>query len=339
MEDKMAKTYGMDIGTCKTKIWTKGKGITLSEPTFAAYDTKKEKVVAVGKEAREMFGRTPPAILAIRPVRSGVIADFEVAKGMLTRFIKKVSASDGFSKKRLLVSFPARITEVERRAIEEIAYEAGASEVMLCEAPLAIAAGAGLPVLEPFGTMVVDLGGGVTEVSVISLGDIVVATNSEISGDEMDQAIVSYVRKNRNVLIGDITAETIKIEVGKVPGSDYQGAIEVSGRELTTGRPQVITVTSDEVADAIHDCVDGILETVRNALDLTPPELSADIFESGIFLTGGGAMLRGLPELLSSATGITINVPEDPTNCAVRGLGKMLSDDAFDSSIKKAMKR
>lgn len=335
----MAKTYGIDIGTCRTKIFKKGKGIVLSEPTFAAFDTKKEKVIAVGKEAHEMYGRTPPAVLAIRPVRSGVIADFEIAKGMLVRFFKKVSASDGFAKKRLLVSFPARISEVERRAIEEIAYEMGASEVLLCEAPLAIAAGAGLPVLEPFGTMVVDLGGGVTEVSVISLGDIVVARSSEVSGDEMDQAIVMYLRKMRNVLIGDITAERIKMEVGKVPDYDYQGTIEVSGRELTTGRPQLVTVTSDEVAEAIHDSVEGIVETVKGALDMTPPELAADIYESGIFLTGGGSRLRGLPELLSSATGITVNLPEDPEKCAIRGLGKMMSDGAFDMSMKKAMKR
>lgn len=336
----MAKEYAIDIGTSVISIYAKGRGIVLSEPSCATYDSKKERVVAVGSEAQEMYGRTPPGLSAVRPVKNGVVADYEIARGLITRLFKRASAKYGFARKRVLVCFPTLISEVQRRAIEEIAYATGAAEVLLCEEPFAQAVGVGLPALEAYGSMIIDIGGGLSEVAVLSLGDVVIARNTIAAGDEMDAAIVAYLRKARNILIGEMTAERLKIEIGKVPGYAFEEAMEVSGRELTTGRPVMVRVESDEIAAAISDCVHSIVETVRAALDETPPELSADIMDSGIMLAGGGAQLRGLAELLAAETGIAVSVAEEPALSTIRGLGRILEDSQnYNASTHKASRR
>lgn len=336
----MAKEYAIDLGTSVTRVYKKGKGIVFAEPTYATYDNRKEKVIAVGNEAKDMFGRTPQGLNALRPVDGGVIADYEVALGFLKQIMKKATANDGFSRKRFFVCLPVMSTEVQRRAIEELAYETGASEVMLCEGPFAQGTGAGLPVLDAYGSMVVNIGGGCTEVAILSLSDIVVARSTPSAGESMDAAIVAYLRKNRNVLIGTPTAEKLKIEIGKVKGCDFEEAAEVGGRELTTGRPVVIRVTSEEIAEAIEEDVQSITETVKSALDETLPELSADIMDAGIMLAGGASQLRGIAERIEEETKISVLVSESPDFATIRGLGKILeNENSYAMSMHKATRR
>jgi len=319
----------IDLGTANTLVYVKGKGIVLSEPSVVA--VKKDvrganKVLAVGLEAKKMLGRTPGNIVAIRPMKDGVIADFEVTEAMLRHFISKVHNSRRLVRPRIIICVPTGITQVEKRAVKESAQSAGAREVYLIEEPMAAAIGANLPITEPTSNMVVDIGGGTTEVAVISLSGIVYSKSVRVGGDKMDEAIAQYVKRKYNMLIGESTAEQIKIQAGSAHHSTSVGEIEVKGRDLVTGIPQNILITADEVEKAISEQVDSIVQAVRIALEQTPPELAADIVDRGIVLTGGGALLRGLDQLLREETGLPIVLVDDPLSAVVLGSGKTLDN-------------
>ncbi len=322
---------GIDLGTANTLVYMRGKGIVMREPSVVAVDVKKMEVLAVGSEAKDMIGRTPGSISAIRPLKDGVIADFEVTAEMLRYFIKTALKSTFFRKTRLVVCIPSGVTEVERRAVEDAAKQAGAKEVELIEEPMAAALGAGLKVDEPAGCMVVDIGGGTSEVAVISLGDIVASCSVRTAGDDFDEAIISYIKKKYNLLIGERTAENIKIEIGSAFPYEGESELEVKGRNLLDGLPKNIVITSEEVREALADSVGAIVDAIRSTLETTPPELSADIIDNGIMLTGGGAMLRGLDTLISRETGMPVHVAEDPLDCVVNGTGKSLDIGAVSN--------
>jgi len=319
----------IDLGTANTCVYVKGQGIVLREPSVVAVkqDHKgAKKVLAVGIEAKQMLGRTPANIVAIRPMKDGVIADFEITEAMLRHFISKVHNSRRLVRPRIIICVPTGITQVEKRAVKESAESAGAREVYLIEEPMAAAIGANLPITEPTSNMVVDIGGGTTEVAVISLSGVVYSKSVRVGGDKMDEAIMQYVKRKYNMLIGESTAESIKIQAG----SAYPGATEVEmsvkGRDLVSGIPQNITITSEEVRKAIGEQVDSIVQAVRIALEQTPPELAADIVDRGIVLTGGGALLKGLDQLLREETGLPITVVDDPLSTVVLGSGKALDN-------------
>ena len=319
----------IDLGTANTCVYVKGQGIVLREPSVVAVkqDAKGvKKVLAVGVEAKQMLGRTPANIVAIRPMKDGVIADFEITEAMLRHFISKVHNSRRLVRPRIIICVPTGITQVEKRAVKESAESAGAREVYLIEEPMAAAIGANLPITEPTSNMVVDIGGGTTEVAVISLSGIVYSKSVRVGGDKMDEAIMQYVKRKYNMLIGESTAEAIKMQ----SGSAYPGACEVEmsvkGRDLVSGIPQNITITSEEVRKAISEQVDAIVQAVRIALEQTPPELAADIVDRGIVLTGGGALLKGLDQLLREETGLPITVVDDPLSTVVLGSGKALDN-------------
>ena len=319
----------IDLGTANTCVYVKGQGIVLREPSVVAVkqDHKgTKKVLAVGIEAKQMLGRTPANIVAIRPMKDGVIADFEITEAMLRHFISKVHNSRRLVRPRIIICVPTGITQVEKRAVKESAESAGAREVYLIEEPMAAAIGANLPITEPTSNMVVDIGGGTTEVAVISLSGVVYSKSVRVGGDKMDEAIMQYVKRKYNMLIGESTAESIKIQAG----SAYPGATEVEmsvkGRDLVSGIPQNITITSEEVRKAIGEQVDSIVQAVRIALEQTPPELAADIVDRGIVLTGGGALLKGLDQLLREETGLPITVVDDPLSTVVLGSGKALDN-------------
>jgi len=319
----------IDLGTANTLVYVRGKGIVLSEPSVVA--VKKDvrganKVLAVGVEAKKMLGRTPGNIVAIRPMKDGVIADFEVTEAMLRHFISKVHNSRRLVRPRIIICVPTGITQVEKRAVKESAQSAGAREVYLIEEPMAAAIGANLPITEPTSNMVVDIGGGTTEVAVISLSGIVYSKSVRVGGDKMDEGIAQYVKRKYNMLIGESTAEQIKIQAGSAHHSTSVGEIEVKGRDLVTGIPQNIIITADEVEKAISEQVDSIVQAVRIALEQTPPELAADIVDRGIVLTGGGALLRGLDQLLREETGLPIVLVDDPLSAVVLGSGKTLDN-------------
>ncbi|MBI5582992.1 MAG: rod shape-determining protein [Deltaproteobacteria bacterium] len=319
----------IDLGTANTLVYVKGKGIVLSEPSVVAVrkDNKGyNKVLAVGKEAKLMLGRTPGNIVAIRPMKEGVIADFEVTEAMLRHFIRKVHNRRTLLRPRIIVAVPSGITQVEKRAVRESAESAGAREVYLIEEPMAAAIGAGLPITEPTSNMVVDIGGGTTEVAVISLAGIVFSKSVRVGGDKFDEAILQYVKRKYNLLIGERTAEVIKTTIGSAYPQDDPESIEVKGRDLVSGIPKILTIDSEEVRLAITEQIETIVQVVKLALEQTPPELAADIVDRGIFLTGGGGLLKNLDILLREETGLPINIAADPLSAVVLGSGKVLED-------------
>lgn len=324
----LSNDLAIDLGTANTLVYVKGKGIVLREPSVVAVkkDARSNRVLAVGKEAKMMLGRTPGNIVAIRPMKDGVIANFEVTEAMLRYFIRKVHNRRTLARPRIVVSVPSGITQVEKRAVKESAESAGAREVYLIEEPMAAAIGAGLPITEPTANMVVDIGGGTTEVAVISLAGIVYCKSVRVAGDKMDDAILQHIKRQYNLLIGEHTAEKIKIEIGNVlPEPPYQ-QYELKGRDLVTGVPKTITVDSSEIRAAISEQVETIIEAVKSALEQTPPELAADIVDKGIVLTGGGALLKNLDKLLRDKTGLPIIIADDPLSSVVLGSGQTLDN-------------
>ncbi len=318
----------IDLGTANTLVYVKGKGIVLDEPSVVAVhegSRRKNRVLAVGSEAKNMLGRTPGNIVAIRPMRDGVIADFEVTEAMLKHFIRKVHNRRTWVNPRMIIAVPSGITQVERRAVKESAESAGAREVFLLEEPMAAAIGAGLPITEPTCNMVVDIGGGTTEVAVISLAGIVYSRSLRVAGDKMDSAIAQYIKRKYNLLIGERSAEIIKTTIGNAyPDSQNLETIEVKGRDLVSGIPKILAIDSEEIRIAISEQIDAIVETVKIALEQTPPELAADIVDRGIVLTGGGALLKNLDKLLREESGLPITVTEDPLSTVAYGSGKCL---------------
>lgn len=321
-----SKDIGIDLGTANTLVYMKGKGIVMREPSVVAVDVRTDTVLAVGKHAKEMIGRTPGSIVAVRPMKDGVIADFDITATMLKHFIKQAVKSTSFSKPHIIICIPSGVTEVERRAVEDAARQAGASNVELVEEPMAAAIGAGLPVNEPTGSMVVDIGGGTAEVAVISLGDIVTSVSVRCAGDKFDEAIISYVKKKYNLLIGERTAEDIKIKIGSAyPTEENEDAsVEIKGRNLVDGLPKDVSISAQEVREALGDSLSLIIDAIKSTLEKTPPELSADIIDHGIMLTGGGALLRGLDKLVEQETGMPVHVADNPLDCVVNGTGKQL---------------
>src|SRR5215207_1347528 len=319
----------IDLGTANTLVYAKGRGVVLSEPSIVAINKVTNAVEAVGKEAKEMLGRTPGNIVAIRPMRDGVIANFEVTEKMLQHFIRKAHNGKTWVSPRVVIGIPSEITQVERRAVEDSAYRAKASEVYLVEEAVAAAIGAGLPITEPQGSIVVDVGGGTTDIAVISLGGVVYSRAIRVAGNEMDEAITQYIKRKYNLLIGERTAEAIKIELGSGFPLDEPLSMDVRGRNLIEGIPKTITISDEEVREALDNAVASIVQAVRVALEKTPPELSADIVERGIVLTGGGALLKNLDKRLSIETGLPVSIADDPLSSVVLGAGKMLSDFAL----------
>ena len=315
----------VDLGTANTLMYMVGKGIVLNEPSIVAFDKSTKKIVAIGNEAREMIGRTHRDIKTIRPMKDGVIADFEIAEGMLRAFIKKVH-SNWLPSRRIIIGVPSGITEVEKRAVRDSAEHAGAKEVHLITEPMAAAIGIGLDVNAPVGNMVIDIGGGTTEIAVIALSGIVNEESVRIAGDEMDNAIIQYFKKNYNILIGERTAEAIKCEVGSAMPLDEEIIIQVKGRDLVAGIPKTSEVSSVEIREALSEPINAIVDAVKLSLERTPPELSADILDRGIMITGGGALLKGLDERLRLETSLPVHVAEDPLSAVVRGVGKVLEN-------------
>lgn len=319
--NNMSDDMGIDLGTANTLVHCKEKGIIIREPSVVAVEVDTNEVLAIGAEAKRMIGRTPGNIVAIRPMKDGVIADYEITQSMLKHFIKTAMGSKAFVRPRILVGVPSGVTEVEKRAVIDATIEAGAREAYLIEEPMAAAIGAGLPVQEATGSMVVDIGGGTCEVAVISLGGIVVSKSVRSGGDSIDAAIVRYIRKTFNLLIGDRTAEAIKIEIGTAMKVDNPPTMDVRGRDLVTGLPKNITVNANHVCEAVEEPVSNIVDAVRNTLERTPPELSADIMDRGIVMTGGSSMLRNLDRLISRETGMPVFVSDEALNCVVLGTG------------------
>jgi len=322
-----SRDMGIDLGTANTLVYIKGKGIVLREPSVVAINKNTGKVLAVGNEAKNMIGRTPGNIVAIRPMRDGVIADFDVTEKMLRHFIEKVGAKNSFKSPRIVVCFPSGVTEVEKRAIEEATKSAGAREVGLLEEPMAAAIGAGLPVGEPTGSMVVDIGGGTTEVAIISLGGVVTSMSLRVAGDELDQAIIAYIKKQYNLMIGERTSENIKIQLGSAYELDEKAEnMQIRGRDLISGLPKVVEIGEDEVREALREPVYSIIEAIKTTLEKTPPELAADIMDKGIMLTGGGALLKGLDALITNETHMPVNIADIPLDCVAVGAGKALDN-------------
>ena len=322
--DHSAATGGLCLGTVNTLVYVKGKGIVIREPSVVAVDIRTDEVLAVGNLAREMIGRTPGSIVALRPLTDGVIADFSITAEMLKHFIRNAVQSNLFSRPRVIICIPSGVTDVERRAVENAARQAGGGVVDLIEEPMAAALGAGLPVAEATGSMVIDIGGGTTDIAVISLGDIVISRSVRKAGDAFDAAILSYVKRKYNLLIGERSAEDLKISAGSA--FPYQGEkpVAIKGRNLVDGLPKNVVISGAEVREALAEPLADIVEAVKQTLGETPPELSADILDHGIMLTGGGAMLRGLDKLLAQETGMPVNVAEHPLDCVAEGTGRML---------------
>jgi len=320
----LTRDIGIDLGTANTLVYVKGKGIVIREPSVVAVDVKNDTVLAVGTEAKEIIGRTPGSIMAVRPLKDGVIADFDITSDMLKHFIHKAMNGAHFCRPRVVVCIPSGVTEVERRAVDEAVRSAGAKYVETIAEPMAAAIGAGLRVDEAAGCMVVDIGGGTSEVAVISLGDIVTSCSVRTAGDDFDEAIISYIKKKYNLLIGERTAEDIKINLGSAFPCGEEMEMEVKGRNQLDGLPKNITVSSSEIREALADPVNAIVNAIRYALENTPPELAADIIDNGIMLTGGGALLRALDQIISRETGIPVHIAENPMDCVVIGTGKCL---------------
>ena len=318
------KSIGIDLGTANTIVYLKGRGIVLREPSVVAIDQRGRHVVAVGSEAKLMLGKTPGSISALRPLKNGVIAEFDATAAMLRHFFKKVSGNTLMSRPKVIICIPYGVTDVEKRAVEDVTLEAGAQSVALIEEPVAAAIGSGLRVEDARGSMIVDIGGGTTEVAVLSLGGIVLSTSLRTAGDELDDAISSYIKRKYNVLIGDVTAEALKKRIGSVHPSFDKGTMEVRGRNLMNGLPAIINVTSAEIRESMADEIRSIIESIRVTLENTPPELSSDIYDSGIVLSGGGALLPGLDLLVSRITGIRTVVAKNPLDCVAIGIGRVI---------------
>lgn len=328
------KDMGIDLGTANTLVYIKGKGIVAREPSVVAIETHTRKVLAVGEEAKKMIGRTPGNIVAIRPLKDGVIADFDVTQNMLKYFIKLASPRRSLFQPRVVVCVPSGVTEVEKRAVEEAAIHAGARDAYLIEEPMAAAIGAGLPVHEATGSMIVDIGGGTTEVAIISLGGIVTSKSIRVGGDELDEAIVSYIKKEYSLMIGERTAENIKITIGSADISNEEKTMEIRGRDLISGLPKTVAITSSEIYEAMKEQIFNILEAIKSTLEKTPPELASDIIEQGIMLTGGGALLDGIDRIIINETGMPVHIAENPLDCVAIGTGKALeSIDVLRKSI------
>lgn len=318
------KDIGIDLGTANVLIYIKGQGIVLNEPSVVAIDSDTKRPLAVGSEAREMLGRTPGKVKAIKPMKDGVIADFETTEVMLNYFIKKVNGKSFFQRPRILICCPSNITQVEKNAIKEAAERTGAKKVFLEEEPKVAAIGAGMDISKPSGNMVIDIGGGTTDIAVISLGGSVVSDSIKLGGDKFDEAIIKYIKKEYNVLIGERSAEKLKIEIGTAVKEDEPRTMNISGRNLVKGLPVTITVNANEMLDALNPCVEQIVAATKNLLEKTPPELSADISDKGIVMTGGGAMLKGLGERIEESTGIKVVLADDPLSCVAKGTGLSL---------------
>ena len=321
------KDMAVDLGTANTLVYVKGEGIVLNEPSVVAVNTITNAIIAVGEEAKRMVGRTPAHIVAIRPLKDGVIADFDVTEKMLRYFIQKVHQRRSLARPRVVVAVPSGITGVEQRAVEEATIQAGARAAFIIEEPMAAAIGAGLPIHEPIGNMVVDIGGGTTEVAVISLGGIVTSQSLRVGGDEMDEAIISYIKRDYQLMIGERTSESLKLKIGSAfMLSEDEMEAEIKGRDLATGLPKTVVVTADEVRQSIEEPVSQVVQTVKDALDRTPPELASDIMDEGIILAGGGALLKGLEERIRNETGMPVHTAKDPLLCVAMGSGKCLEE-------------
>ncbi|MDR2437477.1 MAG: rod shape-determining protein [Endomicrobium sp.] len=327
---------GIDLGTASVLVYIKGKNIVLREPSVVAIERESKRVLSIGIEAKKMLGKTPANIVAVRPLRNGVIADFEATEKMIRYFIKKVHNKRTLLHPRVVIGVPSGITEVERRAVRESAEQAGAREVFLIDEPMAAAIGAGIPIQDPEGSMIIDIGGGTTEVAVISLGGMVVAKSLEVAGDKMDEAIAQYFRRKYNLSIGENTAESVKMSIGSVFPLGQELTMDVKGRDLLTGLPKTVPISSEEVRIALVDPVRKIIEIVKNVLEETPAELSADLVDRGIILSGGGSLVKGLPELISQETELPVNLADDPLTCVARGTGAYLEE--LDN-IKRSKKR
>jgi rod shape-determining protein MreB and related proteins len=325
----MPNDMGIDLGTASTLVYVKGQGVVLQEPSVVAIERGTSKVRAVGDEAKRMLGRTPGNIIAIRPMKDGVIADFDITEAMLRHFINKVHHRFVVGRPRILIAIPSGITEVEKRAVKDSAERAGARAVYLIEEPMAAAIGVGLPIAEPIGNMIIDIGGGTTEIAVISLAGIVFSKSIRIAGDEMDQAIIEHLKKTYNVMIGERTAETIKMKIGSAYPLEEEMIMEVKGRDLVAGLPKTVTITSEEIREALQEPLRAILESAKISLERTPPELSADLIEHGIVMAGGGSLLRGLDKLISEETGLPVHVADDPIKAVVTGTGMVLNESKY----------
>ena len=317
---------GIDLGTANTLVYVKNQGIVLREPSVVAIDRETRRVLAIGAEAKRMLGRTPSSIVAVRPLKNGVIADFEVTQEMIKYFIRKVHNRRSLLHPRIVIGIPSGITEVERRAVQESAEQAGAREVYLIEEPMAAAIGADLPISEPHGNFIVDIGGGTTEAAVISLGGLVVSKSIDIAGDEMDEAVMMHFRRKYNLLIGETTSEDVKIQIGSVFPLKEEKTMEVKGRDQATGLPKTVLITSEEVRQALMEPVQLILDVIKNTLEETPAELAADLVDRGIMLAGGGSLLRGLPDLIRQETELPVHRAADPLSCVAMGTGKFLEE-------------
>ena len=335
----LSSDIGIDLGTANTLVYVKDQGVVLREPSVVAVQSGTNNVLAVGDEAKRMLGRTPSNIVAVRPLKDGVIADFEVTEAMLRHFISKVHNGRVRAKPRVVIAVPAGITEVEKRAVQESAMHAGAREVYLIEEPMAAAIGVGLPVQDPAGNMIIDIGGGTTEVAVISLSGIVFSRSLRVAGDELDKAIVQYMKRSYNLMVGERTAEEIKIKIGSAYPMEQETSAEVKGRDLVTGMPKTRMITSQEVREALLEPISAIVDSVRVALESCPPELSADLVDRGLVLAGGGALLRGLDKLLSEQTGLPVHVADDPLSAVAEGTGKCLNEIKFLRQVASAPAR
>ena len=324
-----SKDIGIDLGTANTLVYMRGKGIIIREPSVVAVDVKMDRVRYVGQEAKDVIGRTPGSIVAVRPLKDGVIADFDMTTSMLQEFIRKALKGRAFagSRVRVIICIPSGVTAVERRAVKEATQNAGAKRVSIIEEPMAAAIGAGLPVAEPTGSMIVDISGGTSEVAVISLGGIVTSRSVRVAGDEFDSSIINYIKKKYNLLIGERTAENIKIAIGSAyPYADNEPSMDIKGRNLLNGLPENITVTSEEIREALSEPLSHVIEAIKVTLEKTPPELAADIIDQGIMLAGGGALLKGLDLLIHAETGMPVKVAERPLDCVADGTGKVLEN-------------
>ena len=323
----LSKDIGIDLGTANTLVYMRNKGIIIREPSVVAVDIKNDKVKCVGQEAKDVIGRTPGSIVTVRPLKDGVIADFDITTSMLQEFIRKAIGKSFFTRARVVICIPSGVTAVERRAVRDATEQAGAKRVAIIEEPMAAAIGAGLPVAEPTGSMVVDIGGGTSEVAVISLGGIVAAKSVRVGGDEFDGAIINFIKKKYNLLIGERTAEDIKIAIGSAcPLEDGELSMEIKGRNLLNGLPENITITSDQIRTALEDPLALVLEAIKVTLERTPPELAADIIDQGITLTGGGALRKNLDKLISQETSMPVQIAENPLDCVANGTGMVLDN-------------
>ena len=333
----LSKDVGVDLGTANTLVYMKGKGIIMREPSVVAVDTKTDEVRCVGAEAKAVIGRTPGSIVAVRPLKDGVIADFDITANMLENFLKKACGNSMFSRPRVVICIPSGVTEVERRAVREATLKAGARQVSVIEEPMAAAIGAGLPISEPTGSMIVDIGGGTAEVAVISLSGIVSSRSVRCAGDTLDQSIIAFIKRKYNLLVGERTAEQIKIEIGSACPQDPETSMEIKGRNLVDGLPKDILIRSEEVREAMSESLLRIVDAIKDTLECTPPELSSDIIDRGIMLSGGGALLRGLDTLIQNETGIDVHIAEAPLDCVALGAGAVLDNPDLAGKRREEM--